>query len=181
MQKLQKSIFKGKSLSGGVYPVSGVLADDEVMSVIKPGQHGSTFGGNPLGSKVVIAAIQVIFDDCLCQNADKMGHKMRSCLKALPDEVVKEVRGQGLFNAIEINPGTLMKILYSNQVYLLKFTTLGFDAWNICLRLMKNGVLTKPTHGSIIRLTPPLCIKEREVNELCQIIRKTICEEVKNK
>uniref|UniRef100_A0A336MRX1 Ornithine aminotransferase n=1 Tax=Culicoides sonorensis TaxID=179676 RepID=A0A336MRX1_CULSO len=149
-------IMLGKALSGGVYPVSAVLANDDVMLCIKPGEHGSTYGGNPLGSKVAITALDVILEENLCENADKMGKILREELSTLPKEVVKIVRGKGLLNAIVINK--------------------DFDALDICINLMKNGLLAKPTQGDIIRFAPPLVITEPQMRECVNIIESTIMD-----
>lgn len=147
-------LLLGKALSGGVYPVSAALADDKVMLCIKPGEHGSTYGGNPLGCKVGLAALQVMEEENLAENAEKMGIILRSELSKLPKEIVPVVRGRGLLNAIVI----------SNRI----------DAWDVCLRLKLNGLLCKPAHGDIIRIAPPLCITEEELRECIEIIKKTI-------
>jgi ornithine--oxo-acid transaminase len=146
----------GKALSGGVYPVSAVLADDDVMLVIKPGEHGSTYGGNPLAVKVAISALEVIKNEKLAENADKMGKILRKELSQLPKEVVKIVRGKGLLNAIVIND--------------------KYDAWQLCLKFRDNGLLAKPTHGDKIRFAPPLIINEEQLLECTQIIKKTILD-----
>ncbi|XP_054161617.1 ornithine aminotransferase, mitochondrial-like [Oppia nitens] len=144
----------GKALSGGVYPVSAVLADDEVMLSIKPGEHGSTYGGNPLAVKVAMTALDVLINDKLIENADKMGKLLRQELNKLPKEVVKVVRGKGLLNAIVIND--------------------KYDAWELCLRFRDNGLLAKPTHGDKIRFAPPLVITEEQTLDCTRIIAKTI-------
>uniref|UniRef100_A0A8B9JG97 Ornithine aminotransferase n=1 Tax=Astyanax mexicanus TaxID=7994 RepID=A0A8B9JG97_ASTMX len=149
-------VVLGKALSGGVYPVSAVLCDDEVMLTIKPGEHGSTFGGNPLACSVAMAALQVLEEEKLAENAEKMGQILRSELNKLPKEIVTTVRGKGLLNAIVIKE------------------TKDYDAWRVCLRLRDNGLLAKPTHGDIIRLAPPLVINEDEVRECVDIIQRTI-------
>ncbi|XP_062858809.1 ornithine aminotransferase, mitochondrial [Trichomycterus rosablanca] len=149
-------VVLGKALSGGVYPVSAVLCDDEVMLTIKPGEHGSTYGGNPLACRVAIASLQVMEEEKLAENAEKMGQILRAELNKLPKEVVTMVRGRGLLNAIVIKE------------------TKDYDAWRVCLRLRDNGLLAKPTHGDIIRLAPPLIIKEDEVRECAEIIQRTI-------
>jgi ornithine--oxo-acid transaminase len=146
----------GKALSGGVYPVSAVLADDNVMLVIKPGEHGSTYGGNPLAVKVAISALEVIKNEKLAENADKMGKILRNELSKLPKEVVKIVRGKGLLNAIVIND--------------------KYDAWQLCLKFRDNGLLAKPTHGDKIRFAPPLIINEEQIMECTHIIKKTILD-----
>lgn len=147
-------LMLGKALSGGVYPVSAVLANDSVMLVIKPGEHGSTYGGNPLACKVAIAALEVLKEENLAKNAEEMGKFLRQELLKLPKEIVKVVRGKGLLDAIVIDK--------------------KYDAWEVCLRLRDNGLLAKPTHNTIIRLAPPLVIQRGEMEECCGIIRKTI-------
>ncbi|XP_061084143.1 ornithine aminotransferase, mitochondrial-like [Conger conger] len=149
-------VMLGKALSGGVYPVSAVLCDDEVMLTIKPGEHGSTYGGNPLACRIAIAALEVLEEEKLAENADKMGQLLRAELRKLPDDIVTTVRGKGLLNAIVIKE------------------TKDYDAWKVCLRLRDNGLLAKPTHGDIIRFAPPLIIKEDEIRECSDIIKKTI-------
>ncbi|XP_056089748.1 ornithine aminotransferase, mitochondrial [Rhinichthys klamathensis goyatoka] len=149
-------VVLGKALSGGVYPVSAVLCDDEVMLTIKPGEHGSTYGGNPLACRVAIAALEVMEEEGLAANADRMGQILRAELNKLPREIVSGVRGKGLLNAIIINE------------------TKDYDAWRVCLRLRDNGLLAKPTHGDIIRLAPPLVINEDEVRECVDIISRTV-------
>lgn len=144
----------GKALSGGLYPISAVLADDPVMLVIEPGTHGSTYGGNPLASKVAIAALAVIEEEKLAENAEKVGEVLRAELRKLPKEIVKIVRGKGLLNAIVIDK--------------------KYDAWDVCVRLMKEELLAKPTHGDKIRFAPPLTITEEQVLECAEKIRKTI-------
>lgn len=149
-------VLLGKALSGGLYPVSAVLCDDDIMLTIKPGEHGSTYGGNPLGCRIAIAALEVLEEEHLAENADKMGAILRKELMKLPSDVVTAVRGKGLLNAIVIRE------------------TKDCDAWKVCLRLRDNGLLAKPTHGDIIRLAPPLVIKEDEIRESVEIINKTI-------
>ncbi|KAI7797114.1 ornithine aminotransferase, mitochondrial [Triplophysa rosa] len=146
----------GKALSGGVYPVSAVLCDDEVMLTIKPGEHGSTYGGNPLACQVAIAALEVLEEEKLAENAERTGAILRAELKKLPREIVSGVRGKGLLNAIIIKESK------------------DYDAWRVCLRLRDNGLLAKPTHGDIIRLAPPLIIKEDEIRECVDIISRTV-------
>jgi len=155
-------LILGKALSGGVYPVSAVLADDAVMNVITPGTHGSTFGGNPLACSVAMAALDVVRDEHLAQNARKLGKIFRGQMQKLVDErpdLVTLVRGKGLLNAIVINDSPDSD-----------------TAWNICLQLAENGLLAKPTHGNIIRFAPPLIMSEEELAECISIIRKTIIE-----
>ena len=154
-------LILGKALSGGAYPVSAVLANDEIMNVIKPGQHGSTFGGNPLAAKVAIAALEVIKDENLAANAERLGRIFRERMSKLASEsdLVKMVRGKGLLNAVLINDSPESE-----------------TAWNICLALKENGLLAKPTHGNIIRFAPPLVMTEEQLQECCDIIEKTITE-----
>jgi len=144
----------GKALAGGLYPVSAVLADDHIMLQIKPGEHGSTFGGNPLGCRVAIEALRVLEEEKLAQNAERLGQMFRDGLSNLPSDVIKAVRGKGLLNAIVIDE--------------------KIDAWEVCLRLRDNGLLAKPTHGDRIRLAPPLVITEAQTQECIDIIAKTI-------
>jgi ornithine--oxo-acid transaminase len=152
-------LILGKALAGGVYPVSAVLADNHIMDVIRPGQHGSTFGGNPLGAKVAMTALEVIRDEKLAQNARKLGRIFRKRMQGLVDksDLVKLVRGRGLLNAIVINQPED-----------------GDVAWKICLSLRDNGLLAKPTHGNIIRFAPPLVMTEEELHTCCDIIESTI-------
>ncbi len=152
-------IILGKALSGGVYPVSAVLADDEVMLTIKPGEHGSTFGGNPLACAVAMAALEVVKDEKLTENAARMGEIFRQRIRALQAKTdrVKAVRGKGLLNAIDIQE-----------------TADGKTAWDVCLALRDNGLLAKPTHGDKIRFAPPLVINEEQMHDCCDIIEKTI-------
>jgi len=154
-------LILGKALSGGVYPVSAVLADDEIMLCIKPGEHGSTFGGNPLACAVAMAALKVVTDEKLAENAQNMGKIFRSRMQDLVEksDLVNLVRGKGLLNAIVINDVETSK-----------------TAWNICVALKDNGLIAKPTHGNIIRFAPPLVINEEQLNECCDIIEKTIME-----
>lgn len=154
-------LILGKAISGGFYPVSAVLADKEIMSVIKPGQHGSTFGGNPLGAKVAITALEVIKDEKLSLNARKLGVIFRERMQVLVEKykILKLVRGKGLLNAVVINDSP-------------DSTT----AWDICVALKENGLLAKPTHGNIIRFAPPLVMTEEQLHECCDIIEKTISE-----
>lgn len=152
-------LILGKAISGGFYPVSAVLADNHIMEVIKPGQHGSTFGGNPLGAKVAIAALEVVSDENLAQNARRLGDIFRDRMQVLVDKysIVKLVRGKGLLNAIVIND-----------------TEDSSTAWDICVALKDNGLLAKPTHGNIIRFAPPLVMTEEQLHECCDIIEKVI-------
>lgn len=149
----------GKALSGGMLPVSCVLADDEIMLVINPGEHGSTFGGNPLAAVVCMESLQVIVDEGLAENAYRMGIDFRERMQALADKtsLLSGVRGKGLLNAIVIND-----------------TPESDTAWNLCVRMMNNGLLAKPTHGNIIRLAPPLAITADQLHECCDIISKVI-------
>ena len=149
-------LILGKALSGGVFPVSAVLADDDVMLCIQPGEHGSTFGGNPLACKVAQAALEVVLDEKLAENAYRLGEIFRREMRAVDSDMVTVVRGKGLLNAIVINPKN------------------GKEAWDVCLRLRDNGLLAKPTHGDIIRFAPPLVITEAQLMECIEIIKKTI-------
>tara|TARA_B100000900_G_scaffold334600_1_gene295949 strand:- start:9158 stop:10369 length:1212 start_codon:yes stop_codon:yes gene_type:complete len=146
----------GKALSGGVFPVSAVLADNEIMMCIKPGEHGSTYGGNPLANKVAIAALEVIKEERLAENAEILGNILREELKQINSDMISIVRGKGLLNAIVITPKN------------------GKDAWDVCLKLRDNGLLAKPTHGDIIRFAPPLVITKKQLYECISIIKKTI-------
>ena len=154
-------VILGKALSGGVLPVSAVLCDDEVMMCIKPGEHGSTFGGNPLACKVAIAALSVVKDENLAENAQRLGIIFREKIAAFAEQndLVLSVRGKGLLNAILIND-----------------TEDSSTAWDICMKLRDNGLLAKPTHGNIIRFAPPLVITEKELNECGDIITNTISD-----
>ncbi len=152
-------LILGKALSGGVVPVSAVLADDEIMLCIKPGEHGSTFGGNPLSCKVAMAALEVVANEKLAENAERLGKIFREELRKMTREnrLVKLVRGKGLLNAIVINDSPESK-----------------TAWNICLKLASNGLLAKPTHGNIIRFAPPLVMTEEQLRECISIIADTL-------
>jgi ornithine--oxo-acid transaminase len=152
-------LILGKALSGGTMPVSCVLADDNIMMLLKPGEHGSTFGGNPLAAVVCMEALQVIKDEKLAENASKLGVVFRDRMKSLmkKTKLVTLVRGKGLLNAIVIDDSAESD-----------------TAWNICLAFAKNGLLAKPTHGNIIRLAPPLVITEEQIHECCDIIEKCI-------
>ena len=152
-------VILGKAISGGVYPVSVVLADDHIMNVIKPGQHGSTFGGNPVACAVATAALQVIKDENLAENAEKLGNLFRRRMNDYirNSNIVNLVRGKGLLNAIVIND-----------------TEDSSTAWDICVALKENGLLAKPTHGNIIRFAPPLVMNEEELNECIEIITSTL-------
>jgi ornithine--oxo-acid transaminase len=151
----------GKAISGGVYPVSAVLADNEVMDVIKPGQHGSTFGGNPIAAKVAIEALEVVADESLMSNARRLGEIFRSEMNRIIQmtDLVTLVRGKGLLNAIVINDSEDSS-----------------TAWDICMALKENGLLAKPTHGNIIRFAPPLVMTEEQMMECVSIIEKTILQ-----
>ena len=151
----------GKAISGGAYPVSAVLANNEVMMVIKPGQHGSTFGGNPIAAKVAMAALTVVEEEKLAERADYLGKIFRSEIQKLVDEsdLLVKVRGKGLLNAIVIND-----------------TEDSSTAWDLCIKLRDNGLLAKPTHGNIIRFAPPLIMAEEQLHECIAIIRKTVTE-----
>jgi ornithine--oxo-acid transaminase len=154
-------LILGKALSGGVYPVSAVLADDEIMLCIKPGQHGSTFGGNPVAAKVAIAALEVVTEEKLAERAEHLGKIFRAEMSKLIDEceLVSNVRGKGLLNAIIVND-----------------TPESHTAWNLCVKMAENGVLAKPTHGNIIRFAPPLVISEEYLREAISRIRKVFLE-----
>jgi ornithine--oxo-acid transaminase len=149
----------GKALSGGVLPVSAVLANDEIMLTIKPGQHGSTYGGNPLACAVAMEALAVLKDENLAENAFYLGNIFRARMEKFQEktEMIQLVRGRGLLNALVIND-----------------MEEGETAWNICLALKENGLLAKPTHGNIIRLAPPLVMTEDQLDECCEIIEQTI-------
>ena len=149
-------LILGKAISGGVFPVSAVLANNEVMMCIRPGEHGSTFGGNPLANKVAIAALEVIKDEKLAENAERLGKIFRRGLEEFDTDMITLVRGKGLLNAIVIKPKN------------------GKEAWDVCLKLRDNGLLAKPTHGDIIRFAPPLVIIEEQLLECISIIKKTI-------
>ena len=154
-------LILGKALSGGVLPVSAVLADDEIMMCIRPGEHGSTFGGNPLACVVAKSALEVVKEENLVENAFLRGHQFRDRLKNLGEEseLVKKVRGKGLLNAIVIDDDEDSS-----------------TAWDICMKMKDNGLIAKPTHGNIIRFAPPLIISEEEVDESCEIIEQSIKE-----
>jgi len=149
-------LILGKAISGGLYPVSAVLADDDVMLVIKPGQHGSTFGGNPIGARVAIAALEVVREEKLAERSEKLGALLRKELSAIDSPMISLVRGKGLLNAVVIKP------------------TGGMEAWDVCLRMAENGLLAKPTHGDIIRFAPPLVITEEQILDCVAIIRSSI-------
>ncbi len=149
-------LILGKALSGGVYPVSAVLADDDIMLCIQPGQHGSTFGGNPVAAKVAIAALEVVKDEKLAENAAYLGEIFRSELSKIKSEMIMIVRGKGLLNAIVIKPKD------------------GKSAWDVCVKMKDNGVLAKPTHDHIIRFAPPLVINETQLHEAFELIKESI-------
>lgn len=151
-------LILGKALSGGVYPVSAVLANDEIMLCIKPGEHGSTFGGNPLAARVAIAALEVVKEESLAEKAAYLGKIFRAEMQKLVDEtnLVTKVRGKGLLNAVIVND-----------------TSQSHTAWNICVKMAENGVLAKPTHGNIIRFAPPLVITETELMDAIARIKKS--------
>ena len=149
-------LILGKALSGGIYPVSAVFANNEIMNCIKPGQHGSTYGGNPLGCKVAITAMQAVLDEKLADNAQVLGELFRSELKAIQSDRITTVRGKGLLNAIIIKEKD------------------GITAWEVCLKLAENGLLAKPTHGDIIRFAPPLVITKEQLLDCVSIIKHTI-------
>jgi ornithine--oxo-acid transaminase len=151
-------LILGKALSGGVYPISAVLADDDIMLTIKPGEHGSTFGGNPMAAKVAIAALEVIKDEKLAENAERLGKIFRAELLNIKSDRIELIRGKGLLNAVIIRPK-------GSQT-----------AWDVCLALKENGLLAKPTHHHIIRFAPPLVITEEQIMQAAGIIRKTIEE-----
>ena len=152
-------LILGKALSGGVYPVSGVLANDDIMEVITPGSHGSTFGGNPVAAAVSTAALEVVKEENLAQNAEELGELFREELnKFIPTcDLVVKVRGKGLLNAIVIND-----------------TEDSSTAWDICMALKENGLLAKPTHGNIIRFAPPLVMNREQLMDCVSIIIKTL-------
>ncbi|AHW58503.1 ornithine--oxo-acid transaminase [Draconibacterium orientale] len=148
----------GKALSGGVYPVSCVLADDEIMLTIKPGEHGSTYGGNPIAGKVAMAALDVIQEEKLVENAERLGKIFREEMRSIDSPLIEMVRGKGLLNAVAIKPIN------------------GKTAWDVCLALKENGLIAKPTHEHIIRFTPPLVITEEQLMHAIEIIKTTLKE-----
>jgi ornithine--oxo-acid transaminase len=152
-------LILGKAISGGTYPVSAVLCDSHIMDVIQPGQHGSTFGGNPMACTVAMEALEVIRDEKLTQNARRLGKRFRAALQTYIDSssIVTKVRGKGLLNAIVINDSEESK-----------------TAWNICMKLKENGLLAKPTHGNIIRFAPPLVMTDDQLEECINIILSTL-------
>lgn len=149
-------LILGKALSGGVFPVSAVLADDEIMMCIKPGEHGSTFGGNPIAARVGIAALEVVKEEKLAENAERLGQVFRAELEKIDSDMIQLVRGKGLLNAIIIKPKN------------------GKEAWDVCVKMAENGLLAKPTHGHIIRFAPPLIINDEQLMEALEIIKKSI-------
>jgi len=149
-------LILGKALSGGVYPISVVLANDDIMLCIKPGQHGSTFGGNPIAAKVAITALEVIKDENLAENAEQLGQIFRDELRKIDSDMIELVRGKGLLNAVVIKPKN------------------GKTAWDVCVKMKDNGLLAKPTHDHIIRFAPPLVINKEQVFEAIQIIKESI-------
>jgi len=151
-------LILGKALSGGVYPVSAVLANNEIMLTIRPGEHGSTFGGNPIADKVAITALQVVKDEKLAENAEAMGKIFREACRKIDSPFIELVRGKGLLNAIVIRPQN------------------GKTAWDVCMQMKENGLLAKPTHDHIIRFAPPLVITEAQILEAVEIIRKSMKE-----
>lgn len=151
-------LILGKALSGGTLPVSAVLADDEIMLTIKPGEHGSTYGGNPLACKVAMAALQVLKDDNLVYNAMYLGQYLRNELGKIKSPLIKQIRGKGMLNAIVLN------------------TDKKDTGWNLCLKFAEHGLLAKPTHDYIIRLAPPLCISKEQVDECVHIIKQSVKE-----
>ncbi len=151
-------LILGKAVSGGVYPVSCVLANNDIMDVIHPGEHGSTFGGNPLACKVAMAALTVVKEEKLAERSEILGELLRKELKAIQSDMITLVRGKGLLNAIVIKPKN------------------GKEAWDVCLKMRDNGLLAKPTHGDIIRFAPPLIITEEQIMECVQIIKKSLAE-----
>jgi ornithine--oxo-acid transaminase len=149
-------LILGKALSGGAYPVSAVLANDDIMLTIQPGEHGSTYGGNPLACRIAMTALQVVKDEKLAENADRLGKILRDELRKIDSDMITLVRGKGLLNAIVIKEKN------------------GKNAWDVCVKLKENGLLAKPTHGDIIRFAPPLVITEEQIMECVSIISKTI-------
>jgi ornithine--oxo-acid transaminase len=149
-------VILGKAISGGVLPVSAVLADDEVMLTIRPGEHGSTFGGFPLACRVATAALEVVKEEKLAERAEELGRIFREEMSQIKSSMIRQIRGKGLLNAVVIEPHD------------------GKEAWDVCLKMAENGLLAKPTHGDIIRFAPPLVITESELREAIVIIRNTI-------
>ncbi|MBE0650000.1 MAG: ornithine--oxo-acid transaminase [Bacteroidales bacterium] len=149
-------LILGKALSGGAYPISAVLADDDIMLTIKPGEHGSTFGGNPLAARIAVAALEVIHEEKLAERAEKMGTIFRNGLRAIKSDMVAEVRGKGLLNAMVIAPKN------------------GKTAWDVCLKMAELGLLAKPTHDHIIRFAPPLVIEEEDLKRALNIVETAL-------
>ena len=149
-------LILGKAISGGLYPVSCVLADNHIMEVITPGTHGSTYGGNPIACAVVTAALKVVKDENLAEKAEELGLFLRAELRKINSNMIKLVRGKGLLNAIVIQPKN------------------GKEAWDVCLKMAENGLLAKPTHGDIIRFAPPLVITKDQLKECIEIIKQSI-------
>jgi ornithine--oxo-acid transaminase len=148
-------VILGKAISGGVFPVSCVLAGDDIMLCIKPGEHGSTYGGNPIAAKVAIAALDVVKDEKLAENAERLGKIFREEFSSIKSDMIELVRGKGLLNAVVIKPKG------------------GKTAWDVCVAMKENGLLAKPTHGHIIRFAPPLTITEEQLREAMEIIKET--------
>jgi len=149
-------LILGKALSGGAYPVSAVLADDDIMLTIKPGEHGSTFGGNPVAARVAVAALEVVKEENLAERAKKLGQVFRAEMKKVDSDMIELVRGKGLLNAVVIKPKN------------------GKTAWDVCVKMAENGLLAKPTHDHIIRFAPPLVISEEELMQAIDIIKKSL-------
>lgn len=149
-------VILGKALSGGMLPVSCVLADSEVILGIKPGEHGSTYGGNPLACRVALEALQILKDEDLAQRAEVLGQRFRQALKEINKPWIKDVRGKGLLNALEVDPDA------------------GVEAWDVCVKLRDNGLLAKPTHDTIIRFAPPLVMTDEQLEEALSIITSTL-------
>jgi ornithine--oxo-acid transaminase len=149
-------LILGKALSGGAMPVSAVLADNEIMLTIKPGEHGSTFGGNPIAARVAIAALEVVKEEKLAEKAEYLGKIFREEMGSVKSEMIELVRGKGLLNAVVIRPKN------------------GFEAWDVCVKMKEMGLLAKPTHGNIIRFAPPLVITEKQLREAIAIIKEAI-------
>ena len=151
-------LILGKAISGGVYPISAVLANDEIMLTIKPGEHGSTYGGNPMAAKVAIAALEVVKEEKLAENAERLGKIFRDELRKIDSDMIELVRGKGLLNAVIIKPKN------------------GKFAWDVCVAMKDNGLIAKPTHDHIIRFAPPLVITEAQIMEAVEIIKKTLAQ-----
>lgn len=149
-------LILGKAISGGVYPISAVLANDDIMLCIKPGEHGSTFGGNPVAAKVAVVALQVVVDEKLAENAERLGEIFREEIRKINSPMIESVRGKGLLNAVVIKPHK------------------GKEAWDVCLKMAEMGMLAKPTHGHIIRFAPPLVINEQQLKEAVEIFKQAI-------